>query len=156
LGFGALTALLAASAVGCNQTSAGPPEKKAPDVVVTTPVRGEGTDYQDFTGRLDSYRTVDVRPPLTGYGMSAPFKEGDFVREGDLLFQIDSRTFKADVDLAAANHKLAKADENLQQKVADRARVLYRTRTMSQEDFDTAVATAEKSHANVEAMGATR
>jgi RND family efflux transporter MFP subunit len=155
LGCGILTALLAASAVGCNQTAA-PSEKKAPDVFVTTAVRGEVTDYQDFTGRLDGYRTVDVRPRVTGYVVSAPFKEGDRVREGDILFEIDQQTYRADLNLAAANHKLAKADQNLQLKVADRARVLVRDRAMSQEDYDTAVATAEKSQATVEAMGATR
>jgi RND family efflux transporter MFP subunit len=143
-------------ATGCTQPAAKGPEKKPVEVIATTPVRGQVTDYQDFTGRLDGIQTVDIRARVTGFVVSAPFKEGDLVREGDLLFQIDDRTYKADVNLAAANLKLAKADQNLQQKVVSRARTLSGTRAMSQEDYDTAVATWEKSQANVEATGATR
>jgi RND family efflux transporter MFP subunit len=143
-------------AAGCAQPAARTPEKKPVEVIATTPVRGQVTDYQDFTGRLDGVQTVDIRARVTGFVMSAPFKEGDLVREGDLLFQIDDRTYKADLNLAAANLKLAKADQNLQQKVVTRARTLSGTRAMAQEDYDTAVATWEKSQANVEATGATR
>jgi RND family efflux transporter MFP subunit len=125
-------------------------------VIVTTPVRGEVTDYQDFTGRLDGIKTVDIRPRVSGFVVSAPFKEGDLVHEGDLLFEIDPQTYQADVNLAAANVKLAKADQNLQQRIAARAKDMIKSRSVSQEEYDTAVATWEKSQATVEAMGAAR
>jgi RND family efflux transporter MFP subunit len=156
LGYGISTVLLASLAAGCGQTAGNTPEKKAAEVVVTTPVRGEVTDYQDFTGRLDGIKTVEIRPRVSGFVLTAPFKEGDLVREGDLLFEIDSQTYQADLNLAAANVKLAKADQNLQQKISSRAKELVRTRAMSQEEADTAVATWEKSQATVDAMGATR
>jgi RND family efflux transporter MFP subunit len=141
-------------AAGCTQQAAQGPEKKPVEVVVTTPIRSRVTDFQDFTGRLDAIKTVDIRARVTGFVMSAPFKEGDLVKEGDLLFQIDPRTYQADLNVTAANHRLAKADQNLQQKVAHRARVLMGSRAMSQEDYDTAQATAEKSKATVESTEA--
>ena len=120
------------------------------------PVVTEVADYQDFTGRLDGLKTVEIRARVTGFVLTAPFKEGDLVHEGDPLFTIDPQTYKADFDLAAANLKLAKADLNLQQKTTARARVLVRQSALAQEDYDTASATAEKSQASIEAMSATK
>src|SRR5438445_10256108 len=85
-------------ASGCGEARQPASEKQPVEVVVTTPVRNEVTDYQDFTGRLDALKTVDVRARVSGYVQTAPFKEGDEVREGDLLFQIDSRTYQADLN----------------------------------------------------------
>src|SRR5262245_45022776 len=91
-GFGLLAALLA-TAAGCGHTPARPPDKKAPEVVVTTPIRHEVADYQDFTGRLDGLKSVDIRARASGFILSAPFNEGDLVREGDLLFLIDPKPY---------------------------------------------------------------
>jgi RND family efflux transporter MFP subunit len=156
LALGALCALFAFLATGCNQAPPHPPEKKLPEVIVATPITDQVTDFQDFTGRLDGLKTVDIRARVSGFILQAPFKEGDHVREGDLLFLIDPKSYKADLDLAAANVKVAKADQNLQQKVAARARTMIRDHAMSQEDYDTAVATWEKSRATAEAMAATQ
>ena len=141
---------------GCNREAAKAPERRTPEVVVSIPAITKVSDYEDFTGRLDGLKMVEVRARVTGFILTAPFKEGDLVHEGDRLFTIDPQTYKADFDLAAANLKLAKADLNLQQKVTARARVLMRGSAMAQEDYDTAVATAEKSQATIEAMSATK
>src|SRR5262249_23691253 len=64
---GLLAPLLAVALVtGCGQTPP-PADKKAVEVVVSTPVNGEVTDYQDFTGRLDALKTVDIRARVTGF-----------------------------------------------------------------------------------------
>ncbi len=152
----ALVLTLAPLFAGCNREATKNPEKRIPEVIVSKPVIAEVADYQDFTGRLDGLKTVEIRARVTGFILTAPFKEGDLVHEGDRLFTIDPQTYKADFDLAAANLKLAKADLNLQQKTTARARVLVRQSAMAQEDYDTAVATAEKSQATIEAMAATK
>src|SRR5262249_54802189 len=107
--------LAAASTAGCHP-AAKPRETKANEVIVTTPITGEVPDYEDFTGRLDALKTVDVRPRVSGYVDEAPFKEGDIVHEGDLLFLIDPRTYKADLELAEANLRQAEAERNFQIK----------------------------------------
>lgn len=142
-------------AAGCGK----PPqqsEDKTPKVEVTTPVTGTITDYEDFTGRLDALKTTDIRAHVSGYILKAPFKEGDEVHEGDILFEIDSRTFEADYNQADANLKLAIADSKLQEKNAKRATTLVRSQAMSQEDYETAVATAEKSRATVKSNEAAK
>jgi RND family efflux transporter MFP subunit len=148
--------LLVVFQTGCNGIS--PPARGAKEieVVVTTPIRHEVTDYQDFTGRMDAFKSVDIRARVTGYVMDVPFKEGDRVHEGDLLFQIDPRTYRADLNQAEANLKQADADRNLQEKVAARARHLIRNGSIGQEEYDQNTAAAEKARATVGAMQAAR
>lgn len=154
--FAVVLLALTGAVAGCNREATRTPEKRAPEVIISNPVLAEVADFQDFTGRLEGIKTVDIRARVTGFVLTAPFQEGDLVHEGDPLFTIDPQTYKADFDLAAANLKLAKADLNLQQKTTARARVLVRSSAMAQEDYDTALATAEKSQASIEAMAATK
>jgi len=156
LGVGLLAALVAAVAgAGCNR-AAPAKEQKRVEVTVTTPITAEVVDYQDFTGRLDAFKTVDLRARVSGYVIDAPFKEGDVVKEGDVLFQIDPQTYQADYNLAEANLRLAEADADLQEKIANRARQLRITGGNSQEELETALAAAAKSKANVGACQASR
>jgi RND family efflux transporter MFP subunit len=103
---------------GCHEPP--PPHKKPAEVVVTAPVRGEVVDYQDFTGRLDGFRTVDVRARVSGYITKAPFKEGDTVQEGDLLFEIDPRPYKAALSQAEAQVSLQEAQLKYQEALYQR------------------------------------
>jgi RND family efflux transporter MFP subunit len=99
---------------------------------------------------------VDIRARVTGYVTEVPFKEGDLVKEGALLFQIDPRPYEADLNQAEANLKLAIAERNLQEKNAERARKLYAKRTISIEDYETVIAANDKAVASVGAMEAAR
>jgi RND family efflux transporter MFP subunit len=142
-------------AAGCERSHSAPGRPKI-EVIVTTPITDKVTDYQDFTGRLDALKTVDIRARVSGYITKAPFKEGDEVHEGDLLFEIDPRTYVADRNQAEANLKLAEADSKLQQRNAIRAQRMRRDQAMSQEDYDTVAATAEKAKATVKSTEAAR
>jgi RND family efflux transporter MFP subunit len=148
-----LTAILAA---GCGNNQPAARGNKSVEVVVTTPITDTVTDYQDFTGRLSAVKTVEIRARVTGYVQEAPFKEGDVVHEGDLLFQIDPRTYQADLNQAKANLNLAAADHNLQEKNSERARRLIGSSAMAREDYETTVAAADKAKATVESMEAMR
>jgi RND family efflux transporter MFP subunit len=141
--------------VGCGP-AAKPKVEKTVEIVVTTPITQDVLDYQDFTGRIDAFRTVDIRPRASGYIDEAPFKEGDRVRKGDTLFTIDERTYRADLNQAKANLDLAIADRNLQILNSARARQLVVTRAMGKEEYDQIMASREKSHATVGAMEAAR
>jgi RND family efflux transporter MFP subunit len=155
-GFGVAAILLASLlATGCHR--AVPPKmNKLVEVVVTTPVFDEVTDYQDFTGRLDALKTVDIRPRVAGYIKEAPFVEGDIVKEGDLLFQIDPRPYEADLKQAEANLKQAEAEVVLQTHRAERGRQLIAKASISPEDYDQIVALRDKAIASVGAMKAAR
>jgi RND family efflux transporter MFP subunit len=139
---------------GCNESQSAQRVAKAIKVVATSPVTNKVTDFQDFTGRLSAVYTVDIRARVSGYVDMVPFKEGDVVRKGDLLFFIDQRPYAADLNLAKANFKLSEADRNLQEKNKRRVEPLVESRAVSQEDYETTVATFEKSNATVDAMKA--
>ncbi|HEY7309982.1 MAG TPA: efflux RND transporter periplasmic adaptor subunit [Gemmataceae bacterium] len=141
--------------VGCKQ-AAGPSKPKVIEVFVTTPTLGDVTDYQDFTGRLDALKTVDIRPRVSGYVQEAPFKEGDVVKEGELLFQIDPRTYQADLNLAEADLRQAKAERELQMKNAERARHLIGTGSINKEEYDQILANRDKAIAAVGSKEAAR
>jgi multidrug efflux system membrane fusion protein len=153
LGLAALMAVL--SAVGCHRASAGKMDKTV-EVIVTTPVVAEVTDYQDFTGRMDAFKTVDIRPRVSGYIQEAPFKEGDLVNKGDLLFQIDPREYQANYNLAVANVKTAKAEAALQINREDRGRELVSKGAMGPEDYEQIRALRDKAIASIDSMVAAR
>lgn len=127
-GMGLIVFLLAAvlGNTGCNKPSsqAGPP--KPPEVMVTTPITAKVTDYQDFTGRLDAIQSVEIKAHVTGYLISANFKEGAAVKEGDVLFEIDPRVFEAQLD---QTEKILKRDKA---NLADAQATLSRTETAGQ------------------------
>ncbi len=146
---------------------------KNPRVVVTRPVTAVVMDYQDFTGRLDAVKTVEVRARVSGYVTKAPGKEKGVVQEGelvhgpyvdkdgkqhegDLLFQIDVRPYEEDLKLAEANLKVAAADRDLQIRNAERAKNLIPANAISKEDYETVLAAKEKAEATVGAMKAAR
>ena len=54
----------------------------------------------DFTGQTKAVQSVDIIPLVTGYLVQMPFKEGAEVKEGDLLFVVDRRPYKAQLDQA--------------------------------------------------------
>jgi RND family efflux transporter MFP subunit len=141
---------------GCSKAPTSASNDKSIAVDVTIPVTGQVVDYEEFTGRMDAQKTVDIRARVSGYVIDAPFKEGDEVKEGDLLFKIDARTYEADRNQAKANLKLAEADSRLQEKIANRDKKLVGPGGVSQEVFETSAATSEKAKATVKAMEAAR
>jgi RND family efflux transporter MFP subunit len=133
LGLGVLAAVLAA---GCGQAQQGAKATKPIEVIVTKPILDEVTDYQDFTGRLTAVKTVEIRARVTGYVKEVPFKEGDLVKEGDLLFQIDARPYKAQLDQDEADLVNKKAVVIQKEALYRRTENLVIKRAASPEDYD--------------------
>ena len=134
LGLGLLAGLWAS---GCGGTTA-PPKKDAvpPVVTVARPVNDEVADYEDFTGRTDAVFAVEIRARVSGFLDKVDFKDGDDVKEGDLLFEIDNRPYKANLNRTEAT--LAQAEAHLKRLDADYRRVanLYSRGNASREEFD--------------------
>jgi RND family efflux transporter MFP subunit len=87
-------------------------------VTVTCPVRREAAPYEDYAGRLEALRTVEVRPAVGGFVERVCFKAGAEVKKGDVLFFLDSRVFqlaleKAKADLSGVAAKKTKSDADL-------------------------------------------
>jgi multidrug efflux system membrane fusion protein len=102
--FSAAALLLAFLGVltGCARKTPDPAPPKPQTVTVTTPIIRTVTDYEDFTGRTEPYKVVELRSRVTGYLARIHFNDGDDVVSGEPLFDIDPRVYKAEYDKAAA------------------------------------------------------
>ena len=100
--------------------------------------------YLDEIGTCAAYETVQVQAQVSGQILTRDFQDGADVKKGDLLFTIDPRPFQAALDQAKAQAALDQA--NLKRQEDLRAR-----KVISQQDYDTAVANAQKSQAAAEA-----
>jgi RND family efflux transporter MFP subunit len=154
-GLATVVGLLASTVSGCFKPAAVHPPKP-PEVIVTQPITDKVTDFQDYTGRLMAVKTVNVRPRASGYIVSAPFKEGDRVKEGQVIFKVDKQSYQADFNQAEASLHLAEADEKLQEQLTSRSQRLVPGGGASPEELDQNVAALAKSRANVAAMRAAR
>jgi multidrug efflux system membrane fusion protein len=102
--------LFAATAVGCAKQPPPTAKAAAPDVFVELPVVRGVTDFEDFTGRTEAFKVVEVRPRVTGAVDAIHFKDGAFVKAGDPLIDIDDELFRAQKEGAEAALAKAQAD----------------------------------------------
>src|ERR1700728_1077578 len=146
----ALKMLLAAAALlsfaGCKKK---PPAAPPPPIVEVTPVtQADVPIYHEWIGTLDGLVNATIRAQVTGYLLTQDYREGDTIKKGDLLFEIDPRPFQAVLD--QANGQLAQAEARYGKTELDvkRYRPLVKDKAISQEELDDAV------QADVEARAA--
>src|SRR5690349_11376377 len=129
--------LLAPALAGCGQgqpPGSGP--APPPTVTVAKPVERGIVDQDEYVGRFVAVDSVEVRARVSGYLDQIHFRDGQMVKQGDLLFTIDKRPFQNTV--AQARGTLAQAKANLAFTEADleRAKQLVRDRTITEQSFD--------------------
>src|ERR1700722_9394043 len=123
----------------------------APEVSVTTVQPRDVPRVLERVATLDGFINANINAQVQGYIISRDYKEGSLVKKGDLLFQIDPRPFEA--ALAQAKGTQAKDQANQVKADADekRAMDLFNKKVISDQERDTAIATAGSTRANVEA-----
>lgn len=136
----AKTAAFAAVALfvnACSDSSENAKNEEPPEVVAQFPQKKDVVLLDEYTARLAAVESVKVRARVGGYLEKVNFKEGQFVKKGDLLFVIDPRTFEA--ELASAKARVAEVEARV--KLADtnlkRAKELFAADVVSQEVLDT-------------------
>jgi RND family efflux transporter MFP subunit len=112
------------------------PAPATPEVTVAAAVKQQVTDWDEFTGHFEAVQSVDVRPRVSGFVQQVSFREGAFVRQGDVLFTIDARPYEAEVAKAQAEVEQARTREHLAEQELERARRLVNTQAISREEFD--------------------
>jgi multidrug efflux system membrane fusion protein len=150
-----LCVLAAAVLTGCGQEaqqqkSAPPP----PAVTVAAPSQRTVTDFDENVGRFVAVDSVEIRARVSGYLESIHFKDGQMVKEGDLLFTIDKRPFQTALDQAKANLQRAKAELAFAEGDLERAAQLVRDKTITQQTFDQRTQVKRVAEANVAAQEA--
>ncbi len=76
-----------------------------PQVLVSRPVERRVTDYEEFIGRTNSTEAAYVKPRVSGYLQKVTFREGEVVRQGQVLFEIDPEPIQTLLDRARARAK---------------------------------------------------
>jgi RND family efflux transporter MFP subunit len=121
---------------GCARHPSEAPAATPPPVTVSYPVEREVTDYADFTARTAAVESVELRARVSGYLDRVNFKEGALVKKGDLLFEIDPRTYQAVLQNTQGN--LASVEAHAQRLEADLARAqrMVSTQAIGREEYD--------------------
>jgi RND family efflux transporter MFP subunit len=120
-----------------------------PAVTVSKPVQKEIVDWTEFTGRMAAVKLVRITARVSGYIVDIPFTEGDIVRKGDLLFQIDPRPYQHVYDQAVGQLQQAKANQELQDITFTRQQRLRDTQVIAKEDYDIALSNKNQAVAQV-------
>jgi len=107
-----------------------------PVVTVAAPLVREITEWDDYVGRFEASRAVEVRPRVSGQLVGVHFTDGQIVRKGQLLFTIDARPFNAALAEARADAASARSDLELARVNLARANRLIADEAVSQSDLD--------------------
>lgn len=145
-----IAALVLAS---CGKQAPPPPPK--PNVSVAYPLQRAVTDWDDYVGRFEAIQDVQVMPRVSGVVQQVGFREGVEVGKGQVLFVIDQAPFKAALAQAQADEAKAQAAlANAQTELA-RARTLLAGKAISQEEYETKLATQRSTIAGLAGARAT-
>jgi RND family efflux transporter MFP subunit len=126
------------------------------EVTVSKPKQKEVVDWNEFTGRTAAIKLVNITPRVSGYIVDIPFKEGDNVHRGDLLFQIDPRPYQDVYEQAVGQLQQAQANQQLQDTTFARQQRLRETGVIAKEDYDTALSNKNQAAAQVVSAQAAR
>jgi RND family efflux transporter MFP subunit len=108
---------------GCGST---PPAMtpEAPRVTVMHPEQRQLSDYEEFNGWMAADKTVEVRARVRGHITKVGFTDGQYVKKGDLLFELDPRPYQAEIGKARDSLKVFEAQKTAADKEEARLRAL--------------------------------
>jgi membrane fusion protein (multidrug efflux system) len=155
--FGAVPKRQALIAAACSAVvffaacdKAAPPPPPPPTVEVITVQARDVPIYREWIGVTDGDVNATIKPQVTGYLMKQNYREGDPVKKGQVLFEIDPRTFQAAVDQAAATRDQQQARHVTAAATLARVKPLAEKNAVSQKDLDDAVGAEASARAALE------
>ena len=168
-------AMILSVTAACSRATSSEKPAAPPDVEVAQVGQRDVPIYEEWIGTLDGMVDASIKAQVNGYLLKQEYKEGSFVRKGQLLFQIDPRPFQAALDqargqLAQANGQMAQAKAQLAQAEAqlakaqadqhrtqldvDRYTPLAEQQAVTQQDLDNAIQNNLSAQAQVKAAAA--
>ena len=162
LGTGPTACALATSIalVGCSkdpkdaQTGAAAQQMPPPEVGVLVAQPRSVEQSVELSGRTSPYQISEVRPQASGVIQKRLFTEGSYVRQGQALYEIDSRTNRENVASARATLNRQQANLNVLRVKEGRYRQLVGTNAISRQEYDDIVAQVKLAQADVNASQA--
>jgi membrane fusion protein, multidrug efflux system len=151
---GVMLALSFAVLAGCSSEAAETGMPPPPDVSAAQVLVKQVSQWDDFSGRVEAVENVDLRPRVSGYIERVNYEEGQEVRKGDVLFTIDSRSYRAELARAQADLARARSQAELGRSEAARAKKLSELQAISTESYEQRRSAAAEAQANVAAAQA--
>jgi RND family efflux transporter MFP subunit len=142
-----VAALLMLIAAGCKRGGASMQMPPPPAVTVAPVEQRKVVDWDEFTGRTVAVEFVEVRPRISGYIQEVRFKAGQMVKKGDVLFVIDPRWAKADLDRRQAELAQARVHYENAQREAGRTKQLLENKAISTEESEARQARSHEAEA---------
>lgn len=130
------------------------PSRQAVTVTASPPVVRAITEWDEYTGRFAAVEHVDVRARVSGYLKEITFEDGEFVEKGDLLFQIDSRPFRAELNAAEAERQSAEAALANARAENERGQRLFERQAISEEEVQDRTRALREAEAMIAAASA--
>ena len=125
--------LVVTGLVGCGKkeaVSAAPPE-----VLVVDAGTRDVPVYREWIGTIDGSENADVRAQVEGRLIKRSYEEGSIVKKGDPLFEIDPRTYEAEVAQAKSNLEQGKAAAVAAKAEAEREQKLFDQKVVSVQEY---------------------
>lgn len=153
---GALVLTVSVALAACQSRADTPPPGAfgPPPVSVAPAVKRQVQEFDEFTGRLEAPKSVDIRPRVSGYIKKVHFHDGQEVRQGDLLFTIDPDPYLAELAKARAQLAAVQTQVELARSEEERARKLIDVKAISQQEYDQLTSGSRNAAANVQAAEA--
>jgi len=147
---GAMLALLLLNTSACSSNSAPPPPPPT-QVTVATPLQRNIVDWDEYIGRFEAIQDVELRPRVSGAIDRVLFADGQIVRQGQTLFTIDPRPYRAALAQAEAQLAKARAAQANANSEFVRAKTLLDAQAISKEEYEAKLAATRSGSADVAA-----
>ena len=147
------TASLLVLATGCSQ-HAGTSHLPPPDVEVTTVVQKDVPITQEWVANIDGFVNAQIQPQVSGYLIKQTYREGSFVKKGQVLFEIDPKPMQVQLEQAQGQLSQAKAQLVKAQEDVERDRPLAEARAIAQGQLATDIQAQVAAKAVVDAQQA--
>ncbi len=146
----AAACLLLSALAACDERTQAQAPAPPPPAVGVQPAAMRGVSRSaEFVGRIKAIKTVQLRARVEGFLEKVPFTEGDEVKPGQLLYQIETVQYQAQLDQAKANLAAAQAQALNAQLQYNRAAELAKRQNVSQATVDQDKANLDAANANV-------
>jgi RND family efflux transporter MFP subunit len=141
-------------AAACGETAAKQTNTPPPEVDVVAVQQKDVPISMEWVATIDGFVNAQIQPQVSGYVVRQTYREGSFVKEGQVLFEIDARPFQAMLDQAKSQLAQAEAQEGKAAQDVERDRPLAEARAIAQSQFDTEVQAQAGAKAAVQAAQA--
>jgi RND family efflux transporter MFP subunit len=149
-----LSVLATFTLVGCGSKAATEKQKESPRVTVAHPAIRSLIDEDDYNGWLEPFKMVEVRARVRGHIMKVHFNDGDFVKEGQPLFDLDPAPFEAEVKQAEAQMRAFDAQKAAAEKDVARYAALIQSGGATKQQLEKAEADVSSYDAQIAAKRA--